>query len=198
MKITPSCLKQNLEQAALPKAPEDKDYKAACVFLLIFELNNRPQILTIQKADTEGYPWRNQIALPGGHVEQLDAAPLDAAFRELKEEVNIPPNHVEYIGSMGHFQTIFRRDVEVFIGLWNGKSNVRFDSTEIAKMITIPVEHLIKTHQNENFSGRQPGVDELLYPFNDITVWGLTAKILHFFIEMMQPCFAEPNCSPAS
>lgn len=189
MKLSKSCLKYNLKQAVLPPAPESEAYKSACVFLLLFSLDHNPRILAIQKADNEGYPWANQVALPGGHVDRQDENPLDAAYRELEEEVNIPRNHVEFIGPMGHFQTIYNRDVEVFIGVWNGESRLCFDTSEIAKMVTIPVETLIQTHLEGDFSGRRPDVFELLYPHDDVTVWGLTAKILHFFIETTLPCF---------
>lgn len=197
MKISPACLKQHLRHTELPRKPRGADFKAACVFLLLFDIDHAPRILAIQKADNEGYPWRNQVALPGGHVDRRDNDPLSAAYRELKEEVNIPPEHVTFIGSMGHFQTIFNRDVEVFIGLWNGKSEIRYDPSEIAKMVTIPVADLVRTHHEGDFWGRLPDVMELLYPCDDVTVWGLTAKILHFFIEMMQPCLTASNCSPA-
>ncbi|MBW1897620.1 MAG: CoA pyrophosphatase [Deltaproteobacteria bacterium] len=194
MTITASCLKQSLHDTILPEPPAGDGFKAACVFLLIFNLDKRPLILAIQKADNEGYPWRNQVALPGGHVDKSDTGHLNAAYRELEEEVNIPPEHVEFVGSMGHFQTIFGRDVEVFIGLWNEKSHVVYDPAEISRMIKIPIDHLVKTHQQENFAGRMPDVYTLIYPYEDITIWGLTAKILHFFIEMMLPCLKNPDC----
>lgn len=193
MKLSRSCLKYNLKQASLPQAPEDNAYKSACVFLLLFNLDHNPRILAIQKADNEGYPWANQVALPGGHVDGQDENPLDAAYRELEEEVNIPRDHVEFIGSMGHFQTIYNRDVEVFIGVWNGESRICFDPSEISKMVTIPVEKLIQTHLEGEFSGRLPDVFELLYPHDDVTVWGLTAKIFHFFIETTLPCFVSES-----
>ena len=187
-----SCLKHNLAKARLPQAP-DEEHKPASVFLLLFDMDRNPRILAIQKADNEGYPWRNQVALPGGHLDDLDENPLSAAYRELEEEVNIPQDHVELIGSMGHFQTIYNRDVEVFIGLWNGKSDIRFDSSEISKMVAIPIENLFRTHQEGDFGGRLPDVFELLYPYEDVTVWGLTAKILHYFIEMTWTCFATAD-----
>lgn len=194
MTITTSCLKQRLDDTILPEPPAGNDFKAACVFLLIFNLNQCPLILTIQKADNEGYPWRNQVALPGGHVDESDTDRLNAVYRELEEELNIPPEHVELVGSMGHFQTIFERDVEVFIGLWNEKSHVVYDSAEISRVVNIPIDHLVKTHQQENFSGRMPDVYTLLYPYEGMTIWGLTAKILHFFIEMMLPCLQRATC----
>jgi len=194
MRITASCLKQRLHETILPKPPTDNGYKAACVFLLIFNLDECPLILAVQKADNEGYPWRNQVALPGGHMDKNDTNRLNAAYRELEEEVNIPREHVELVGSMGHFQTIFGRDVEVFIGLWNEKSRVVYDPAEISKMFKIPIDHLVKTHRKENFSGMAPDVNTLIYPYEGIPIWGLTAKILHFFIEMMLPCFNNHDC----
>ena len=70
-----------------PKPPDDRTFKPACVFLLVFDLEE-PHILAIQKADSEGYPWRNQVALPGGHLDAEDASPLEGAFRELEEEMS--------------------------------------------------------------------------------------------------------------
>jgi len=189
MRITASCLKQRLHETILPEPPAGDGYKAACVFLLIFNLNDCPLILAVLKADNEGYPWRNQVALPGGHMDKHDSNRLNAAYRELEEEVNIPREHVEFVGSMGHFQTIFGRDVEAFIGLWNEKSRVIYDPAEISRMIKIPIDHLVHIHRKENFSGKIPDVNTLIYPYEGIAIWGLTAKILHFFIEMMLPCF---------
>ena len=74
------------------------------------------------------------MALPGGHVDKADASPMDAAYRELEEEVNIPRNQIDFIGSMGHFQTINNKDIEVFVGIWNGKGPLAFDSEEIQRV----------------------------------------------------------------
>ena len=104
-----------------PEPPDDHTYKPACVFLLVFDLEE-PHILAIQKADSEGYPWRNQVALPGGHLDAEDVTPLDGAFRELEEELGISRDQVEFIGSLGYFQTINSRDIEVFISGYDGRS----------------------------------------------------------------------------
>ena len=114
----------------------------ACVFLLLFN-RPAPHILAIQKSDTEGYPWRNQVALPGGHMEGTDGSPMGAAFRELEEELNISKDQVDFIGSLGYFQTLTRpRDIEAFLGLWKGNGPVHFDATEIARILEIPLQSL--------------------------------------------------------
>lgn len=153
-------------------------------------LFNRPDpyILAIQKSDTEGYPWRNQVALPGGHMESTDAGPVAAAFRELEEELDISKDQVEFVGSLGHFQTLTQpRDIEVFFGLWNGKGPVRYDATEIARILEVPLKTLVGIHQTQGYHDRQPEIRELVYPLEDAVIWGATAKILHHFIELIYP-----------
>ena len=163
----------------------------ACVFLLLFDRPD-PHILAIQKSDTEGYPWRNQVALPGGHQESTDAGPVAAAYRELEEELSIAKDQVDFIGSLGHFQTLTRpRDIEAFIGLWDGKGPVRFDTTEISRILKIPLKTLVGIHQAERYHDRQADINELEYPFEDVVIWGATARILHHFIELIYPLLSE-------
>jgi coenzyme A diphosphatase NUDT7 len=157
------------------------------VFLLLFDRPD-PHILAIQKSDTQGYPWRNQVALPGGHLERTDASALEAAFRELEEELNISRDQVEFIGSLGHFQTLTKpRDIEAFIGLWNGKGPLQYDSTEISRILQIPLKTLIQIHQAGNYHEVGPDIRQLEYPFENIVIWGATAHIIYRFIELVYP-----------
>jgi 8-oxo-dGTP pyrophosphatase MutT (NUDIX family) len=184
--IDSACLKKIIRNAKLPQPPADSAYQPTCVFMLLFG-EDEPQILAIQKSDNEGYPWRNQVALPGGHVELKDAGPVDAAYRELEEELNITRNQVDFIGSMGHFQTINHKDIQVFIGLWNQEGPVRFDTDEIARVLDVPLKALVKTHIMAGFHGISPPTDALEYPLKDVVIWGVTARILHHFIELLYP-----------
>lgn len=126
---------------------------------------------------------------------------MDAAFRELDEELNIPGDQVEFIGSMGHFKTnSHHRDIEVFIGLWNGRGPVRCDGREIARVLEIPFSDLQRIHNRSNYRGRDAESLDLRYPYKDVVIWGATARILHFFIELASP-FIGDNLSishPAS
>jgi 8-oxo-dGTP pyrophosphatase MutT (NUDIX family) len=173
-------------------------YRPASVSLLLFA-HPQPHLLAIQKTDTEGYPWRNQVALPGGHRDAGDASALDTALRELEEELGIRPGQVAMVGSLGRFQTIARREVEAFLGIWDGSGPVRYDATEIARVLKIPVADLARTHCERHYAGRLPDVRELLYPYRDVIIWGLTAKILHRFLERLLPLVQAGTgaCPPA-
>jgi len=179
-------LKGLFRKNAIPGPPKNGSHKPACVFLLLYNLE-APHILAIQKTDSEGYPWRNQVALPGGHLEEKDASPLAGAFRELEEETRISRDQVELIGSLGHYQTINGRDIEAFIGVWDVTGPVRYDPSEIARLLKIPLRALVQTHHVGNFHNRIPTIDELRYPFEDVVIWGATARILHHLIELLYP-----------
>lgn len=157
----------------------------ACVFLLLYESDGRHYIPAILKADNPGYAWANQVALPGGLIDGTDADPLHTAFRELEEELGIRPSHVEPLGSIGHFQTLKNTEIQVFTGIWDQSEPIRHDPSEIARVLFIPLAHLMETHLSRNLAGRDPGWDELLYPVEDLVIWGVTAKILHYFMELI-------------
>lgn len=179
-------LKRLLETADLPVIPKDEIFEYTSVFLLVFSKDETLFLLAILKADNPGYPWRNQVALPGGHVDKNDTSPLEAAYREIKEEVGIHRSHIELIGSMGHFQTIGQKDIEVFLGVWDGnKDTFAYDPKEISEILEIPIDDLLKKHLSSHFQGRIPNLEELLYPFKDIVVWGVTARIFHYFMDLM-------------
>jgi 8-oxo-dGTP pyrophosphatase MutT (NUDIX family) len=182
-----SRLKEIIVNSRPNGSPEDVFRVPACVFLLLFDRPD-PHILAIQKSDTKGYPWRNQVALPGGHMESSDAGPLATAFRELEEELNISKDQVDFIGSLGYFQTLTRpRDIEAFIGRWNGKGSVRFDTREIARILEIPLKTLVGIHQAKRYHDHQTDTGEPEYPFGDVVIWGATARIIHHFIELIYP-----------
>ncbi len=161
-------------------------FRAASVSLLLFE-KSEPHLLAIQKSDTEGYPWRNQVALPGGHQDEDDASAMATALRELEEELGIPSSQVEMLGSLGRFQTIAMREVEAFVGLWSGTGPVRCEAAEISRVLEIPLSQLIAIHRERRYAGRLPDLRELIYPHQDVVIWGLTAKIVHRFIEKLWP-----------
>jgi coenzyme A diphosphatase NUDT7 len=179
-------IKEIIRKNPVPGVPEPNPYQPTCVFLLLFNAEE-PHILAIQKTDSEGYPWRNQVALPGGHLEKEDASPLDGAYRELEEETQISRNQVEFIGSLGHYQTINGRDIEAFMGVWDASGRVRYDPSEISRILNVPLRALVRTHRIGNFHNRIPSIDELRYPVEDVVIWGATARILHQLIELLYP-----------
>jgi len=167
-----------------PEVPGTNLFQPTSVMAL-FTPEEETTLILIQKADIEGYPWRNQMAFPGGNCDPEDLTREATALRELEEEMDIPSKDVEVVGSIGHFQTINNKDIEAFIGIWKKKGDICFDTSEISKVFMIPLRDLMRVHKDKKFASRLPGIHELTYPYEDIVIWGVTAKIIHHLIEII-------------
>jgi 8-oxo-dGTP pyrophosphatase MutT (NUDIX family) len=169
----------------------------AAVCLLLYD-GRAPAVLAIRKTDTAGYHWRNQIALPGGHVAPDDPTVEHTALRELHEELGIPPDDLQVLGPLGHFQTVTsRRDVAVTVARWLGQGPIHIDRREVAGLVEVPIAALADIHLRHGFAGRpipQLG-DALVYRVRSARIWGLTARILHTFAELL---LAHGLVSPAA
>ena len=62
---------------------------------------------------------------------------------------------------------------------------VFFDPSEISRVFEIPLARVVETHVENGYGGRVPGWEELLYPVDDVVVWGATARIIHYFTELV-------------
>jgi len=161
------------------------DYRQHAVCLLLFD-HRATTLLLIQKADRDGYPWRDQVALPGGRIEPTDRDAEAAALREVHEEVGIDPSEIVVLGTLGHFQTRGSEDdLEVFVARWMKPSALRVDHREIARVMDYPLARLVKLHLEAGYRSRSASElgDALVYELPDVTIWGVTARILHRLVE---------------
>ncbi|MBF0210548.1 MAG: CoA pyrophosphatase [Desulfamplus sp.] len=187
-------ISQAILEANHPKSPDEWLFQPTSVIALFTKIKEEITLILIQKADIEGYPWRNQMAFPGGNCDPEDISREATALRELKEEMGILPEDVKVIGSIGHFQTIKNKDIEAFVGMLDNHgddsfdpSKIIFDTAEISRVFAIPLSHLIDVHKKRNFTGRLPALHELTYSYEDVVIWGVTAKIIHHLIEILAP-----------
>ena len=127
------------------------------------------------------------MAFPGGHSDPEDNNRQETALRELKEEMGINKNNVELLGSIGHFSTINNREIETFIGIWNQKEKIVFDKSEISRVIPISLGYLVSHHIKKGFNKQKPDTYNLTYPFEDVLIWGATAKMIFHLINIILP-----------
>ncbi|MBW2654150.1 MAG: CoA pyrophosphatase [Deltaproteobacteria bacterium] len=177
-------IRSAVQNGSHPGPPEDDLFQSTSVIAL-FIFNKEVELLFIQKADGKGYPWANQMAFPGGHKDKKDFSTKDTALRELTEEMGINRENVEILGSLGHFQTINSKDIEAWVGIWNQKDIIQHDTSEISRVFQIPLKYLIDLHKKKEFHRQVPNVMHLTYPYEDVNIWGVTAKILYHLIEIL-------------
>ncbi len=177
-------IRSSIENGSHPGPPAGDLFQPTSVIAL-FIFNSEVELLFIQKADVPGYPWANQMAFPGGHKDKEDASTRETALRELTEEMGIHADNVEIIGSLGHFQTINSKDIEAWVGIWNKKDDIQHDTAEISRVFQIPIKHLMKLHKEQGYAGTYGNIMTLKYPYEDVLIWGVTAKIVHHLLEIL-------------
>lgn len=178
-------IKSAIRNGNHPDPPVSDTFQQTSVIVLLM-FNQETELMFIQKADVKGYAWANQMAFPGGHKDKNDASTKETALRELSEEMGISKDNVEVVGSLGHFQTINNKNIEAWIGIWNQKDVLAVDTSEISRVFNIPLKYLIQLHKEKGCHAKEtPNVMQLAYPFEDVLIWGVTAKIVYHLIEML-------------
>ena len=175
-------------EASVRPVAVGSDYRPAAVFVLLTQ-REQTNMLLIRRAD-RGDPWSNHIAFPGGHIDPSDADALEAAYRETREEVGIERRAVSYLADLGHFQTHHLKvDLHAFVGLWSGQGPLRVNPAEVAQVIEVPVGELLRQHRASGFAVRSADQlgDRLVYRFADMTIWGVTARIIYHLLNLIAP-----------
>jgi 8-oxo-dGTP pyrophosphatase MutT (NUDIX family) len=184
--ISLDIIKKVVTESNHPAPSVNGSFLPASVIALL-SLEKEPTLLFIKKAEDKKYAWSGQMAFPGGHTDPEDNNRQETALRELEEEMGIRQNNVELLGSIGHFSTINNREIETFIGIWNQKEDIVFDKSEIARVIPISLKFLVNLHIEKGFNKEKPDILSLTYPFEDVIIWGVTAKMIFHLIEILLP-----------
>lgn len=130
---------------------------------------------------------KGQISFPGGIVETWDGSRLETALREAQEEIGLPPDTVEILGSLDDSETSTQFVITPFVGLVRGPVIYRPDEREIDRVLQLPLSDFLDPG---NFRVEQWERDGRLRPvyFYEVegeVVWGATARILKEFLDLV-------------
>jgi 8-oxo-dGTP pyrophosphatase MutT (NUDIX family) len=128
-----------------------------------------------------------QISFPGGRVEPDDASFQAAALREADEEVGLPHDRVELLGSLDVYETRTGFEVVPIVGLVSPPFDLRLDPGEVAEVFEVPLEFLLDPANHERHSRIFQGVRREFYamPYGERYIWGATAGMLINLFEVL-------------
>lgn len=81
-----------------------RERRQAGVAMLLREVEGRPEVLFIERAQRRGDPWSGHMAFPGGRIESRDPHIRGAAERETREEVGLSLENAELMGRLNDMQ----------------------------------------------------------------------------------------------
>lgn len=191
-KRTPQPIKPyNYYSVMVPLIQKDGD------FSVLFEV--RSDTLVMQPGE---------VCFPGGRQEDGES-PEECAIRETCEELCITPDKINLIGPIDYLNAYSNFTIYPFVGVINHKDiqNTPFNHDEVQETFLVPLDFF---SENEPLKFTFPVTPQIphdfpyelinnkgdykwrngktiipIYNYENRTIWGLTARILHNFIETL-------------
>ncbi|CAM8630505.1 MULTISPECIES: CoA pyrophosphatase [Sphingobium] len=121
-----------------------------------------------------------QIAFPGGRVDAGDADEIAGALREAQEEIALPPDRVQVIGTSDRYHTFTGFDIIPVLGVIPPDLPLRAQESEVADWFELPLAYALdparRVRHAMEYEGRQRHYYEIYWEGRRI--WGITAAIL--------------------
>lgn len=132
---------------------------------------------------------KGEISFPGGRLDESDPDLLHCALRETSEEVGIEPADVRIVGELDDFYTVATEFLVVpFVGFIPYPYNFKTDSTEIDKIIGVPLEVFFDPNRRseETWVFEDKPIKIISYQWRGHNIWGATARILDHFTRVLR------------
>jgi len=163
--------------------------RKAAVLLGLFEQDGQIFLPFIRRSSTLRL-HSGQIAFPGGAADPTDRSLVETALREAHEEIGLDPSGVKPLGVLRPMLTVVSNFLvaPVVAYLPRGLGQVQLQMGEVAELFPLPLAGLSDAANFHTELWTRDGQSHTVY-FYDVKgyrVWGVTAYILHSFLELLQ------------
>lgn len=161
-------------------------YKRACVLIPFVRNHSGGWSILFTRRSENLAAHSGQIAFPGGGVEAGETLE-EAAIREAREEVGIPPERLELIGRLDDVVTNSGFLVTPFAGVLHERIEYALQATEVVEVFEVPVEALLDARNPEvryvPFRGKR--FPAYFYRHEAYEIWGLTGRMLKALLDLV-------------
>ncbi len=170
-------------------ADHDPAARPAAVAVVLHEAPDGISALFIKRAEQAGDPWSGQIAFPGGRYESSDPDLLATAIREAREETGVDLGPAEKLGALDdvnprspHLPPIV---VRPFVFAVRERPRLVTSPAEVQRGFWIPFQTLMDPATSTQVTLTLRGVPRTFtaYKVDGEIIWGMTERILRFFLE---------------
>ena len=186
-----------------PETDRDDNLWDAAVLLPLVNTPDGISVLFEVRAAKLG--WQpGDVCFPGGRAECSDDSFAATALRETCEELGLGADDVQLTGGLNYLVTHMGPIIHPYVGCIKDINKINFNKDEVDEIFTVPLTFLLNNpprvaHMElANKAGddfpfdllpRQPrewrkrkGYNVYFYEYGGHVIWGLTARILHGFL----------------
>jgi 8-oxo-dGTP pyrophosphatase MutT (NUDIX family) len=177
---TPNPVKKDWGDHLLnPRMGQADNLIPAAVLIPVVNREDELKVLFTRRA-TNLAQHAGQISFPGGHIEESDNEPIDAALRETEEEVGLPRHHIDVIGQLENYISRTGFEITPIVGVIEPPFTVVPQPSEVAEIFEVPLSFLLNPENHHRHIREISGENREFYamPFGEYYIWGVTAGIL--------------------
>ncbi|MEE1170330.1 MAG: CoA pyrophosphatase [Anaerovoracaceae bacterium] len=180
-------------------------HRSFSVMLPLVEMEDGLHVLfELRSPDLDAQP--GEVCFPGGAMEAGET-PLQASVRETMEELGIKREDIKIINKLDTLQSHANLSIYCYLGIIN-TCQFNINKAEVAEIFTVPLSFFVenepeiewvdvvqippedfpyeKVNSPKAYEWRSGKVDIPIYMYGEYPIWGLTARMMHNFIEILE------------
>jgi len=162
------------------------DLRPAAVLVPLFQKNQKTHILLTKRTDQVEH-HKGQISFPGGAYHFEDPDYLTTALRETEEEIGVERDSVEILGELDQMITLSHFLISPYVGIIPYPYPFKLSAFEVERLIELPLKYLLEEAEFKEalFTYEGQSNINLHIDFQGEIIWGATARILKYFMDIL-------------
>ncbi len=177
------------------------------VFLPLVEMNGETHVLfEVRASHMRRQP--GEVCFPGGRMDNSDASELHCAVRETMEELGLSQGDISHVIPLDYIVSGYGTIIYPFAGCISSLANISANEEEVGELFTVPLSYFLRNDParykihfdvrpeegfpfdliigGENYNWQVRHMEEYFYQYEGRVIWGLTARILSHFLELVE------------
>lgn len=184
-----------------------KDFFRFSVLLPLIEKNGEVHILfEVRASHLRRQP--DEVCFPGGKMDKGDRDERHCAIRETTEELGIAEEDIQQVVPLDYLVSAYGTIIYPFAGFIKNPNSIKPNEDEVGEIFTVPLSFfketkpdIYKIHYHvqpedgfpfelivggENYKWQTRHMEESFYHYDGKVIWGLTARILRHFLDVVE------------
>ena len=181
----------------------DRLWEAAVLVPLV---KNKSGVGILFEERSKQLTWQpGDVCFPGGKRDKVDKNLAQTAIRETCEELGVSPDNVNIYGELDYLVTHLGPILHPYVGSIHDLNEINPNKDEVERVFVVPLKVLLEQEPRKirmqlankapkdfpydllpeypKARNRRKGYDVYFYSYKGHVIWGMTARVLHGFLE---------------